>query len=314
MCGRCPRWGWLLLIATANLVVWLGLAYAVATLAGDGVNLGMEAYLRQGQATAVTYLGTGQAARTSTAQARAAGLAEPTTLGNPPLDAGEPVSSPSSARPASPSAEPLPGSDLFSAGPQSASPTEPGQAGGEARPSQPAGATRPAQAAGGAQAASASAQVASGRPIVLAEPAFRELMAANSSLEQAGSGRQVRIHYLEETLNQEIAALLAANPGLPYGDVRVHLQPDRVVVSGRVVVLGLDLNAELLGTLLAENCEPRVDVQAVSVGGLLTPRFIKNQASALVFKALDWYPPDAPLCLEQIVVEDGALTVYGYRR
>jgi hypothetical protein len=150
--------------------------------------------------------------------------------------------------------------------------------------------------------------------LVLSDPNFAGLMQPGSVLERAAPGKRVEIHYDEATLNQEIAALLAETSGLPYHDVRVSLRSDRIALSGGVTVLGFGVSAELLGMLVPEDCAPRMEVHAVSVGGVLTPRFVKNQASALVLRALEWYPPDAPLCLDRIDLGEGSVTVYGYRR
>jgi hypothetical protein len=50
------------------------------------------------------------------------------------------------------------------------------------------------------------------------------------------------------------------------------------------------------------------------VEGLFTPNFLKSQIRKLILDALSWYPPDYPLCLQQIVLEEDRATVYGYRR
>jgi hypothetical protein len=81
-----------------------------------------------------------------------------------------------------------------------------------------------------------------------------------------------------------------------------------------VTVLGFDVGATVRGVVLVEGCLPRIELQEVSVGGFLTPGFVKDEVTQMVLGALDFYPPDSALCLERIVLEDGAVTVYGYRR
>jgi hypothetical protein len=124
----------------------------------------------------------------------------------------------------------------------------------------------------------------------------------------------VLIRYQEETLNQQIAALWRNNPELPYRDVQVDMQPGRVAVTGRLTVIGFAVNAKLEGEVVAQDCVPVLEVESLSVAGLMTPKFVKDQVQDMVFEAMAWYPEDYSLCLEEIVLEDNQATVYGFRR
>ncbi len=53
MFNRNARWIWLTLFALGNLVCWLGVAAAFGLAVGDSVDLGVETFIRRGQATAV---------------------------------------------------------------------------------------------------------------------------------------------------------------------------------------------------------------------------------------------------------------------
>lgn len=318
MCGRCPRWGRLFFLAALNLAVWLGLAVGVARLAGEDMNLGIEQLVRRGQATAVSYLRLPPAGRPDTVPAGAgavvaqsrpgaaveqigAASGEPRIDGaqpggqmdGPPIEAGEldvelltpqsgtaVTAAPGAAAPASTDVPVLSGSALA--------------------PLPPAEATR--IAAGLAQA------------LILSDPAFSGLMANGSSVEAAAQGQRVEIQYGESRLNQEIAALMAQTEDLPYDDVQLSVHSDRVLVTADVSVLGIGVKTELLGQLVVDECALRMEVSAVSVGGVLTPRFIKNAASDTALRALNWYPADSPLCLDRVVTGEGRLTLYGYRR
>ena len=297
MWGRCPRWGRLLLVAVLNLAVWVGLAVGVAMVNSDGVNLGIETIMRSGQATAMTYLQQLPAGRRAVEAEALAGyaaqkpsgdeIAEPKPAG---MVATQDVSSPAGSYEAQSAAS------QASASSESSNTAAGGYAPAVADPAALAGSGKMSGV------------------LVLSDPGFSGLMRAGSAVERAARGERVEIRYKEAALNEQIAALLADTPNLPYHDVRVSLRPDSIAVSGNVTVLGLGVSAELLGMLVAEDCAPQMDVHAVSVGGVLTPRFIKNQASSIVLRALDWYPPDAPLCLDRIELAEGSVTVYGYRR
>ena len=298
MYSQWPRWGRLLFLAVTNLMLWVDLAVVVWQIASDDMNLDLETLIRKGQAAASAYLS--EPAATEPAWVAAPTVARPTgpvvglvvTAENTPEHQVRPTGQ----------ANVLP----------TLQPTKLPSLGSHASPAalQPTTIPRPEVTP---TAWHHSAAPAAG-PIILVDPEFSGLMQANSDLDSAPAGQRVQLRYEEGVLNQEIAALLAQSPDLPYRNVQVQLEPDRVVVTGEVTVLGIDLSAELLGRLGVENCAPRVDVQAVSVGGILTPRFIKNQAATIVLDALDWYPADSPVCLDGIVLEDGAVTVYGYRR
>jgi len=151
-------------------------------------------------------------------------------------------------------------------------------------------------------------------PLVLSDPEFNSLAQVDAEMAHSTVGRQVQIRYGEAALNREIAILIAESSDLGFRDVQVNLDRGGAVVTGDVMVLGLNLGAEVQGVVVIEDCLPRVELHAVSVEGLLTPRFVKDQVTEMVLGALDWYPPDSALCLERIVLEDGAVTVYGYRR
>ena len=246
-------------------------------LASDDMNLGLEGYLRERQATAM--------ARLSQSPAAQGGLA--------------PGSAESIMAPASGLQEQASGSN----------PTpSPVEAAG------PAGLSTPAPVPAGQGMSGQSSGTLISSPLVLSDPAFSVLGQVDAEMAQSTVGRRVQIRYEEAALNREIAIVLAQSTDLGFSDVQVNLDPDKVLVTGDVSVLGLNVGAKVQGVILVENCLPRIDLQTVSVGGFLTPGFVKDEVTQMVLGALDFYPADSTLCLERIVLEDGAVTVYGYRR
>jgi hypothetical protein len=152
------------------------------------------------------------------------------------------------------------------------------------------------------------------RPLLMANPEFKNLNSLDGEMKRSAVGRPVQIRYQEEALNQEIAALIDNNPSLPYSDVYVDLKRDQVVVRGNTVVLGFQVSAEVTGRVTVSDCRPQVEIESISLVGLLAPTFVQDQIKDMFLEALDWYPADYPLCLEQIVLEEGRATVYGHRR
>jgi len=92
------------------------------------------------------------------------------------------------------------------------------------------------------------------------------------------------------------------------------MKHDGVVVSGKVTVLGFQMDANATGTVSVKDCLPQLEIERVSVAGVMTPRFVKDQVEELLLETMTWYPVDYPLCLEQIVVEETKATIYGHRR
>lgn len=280
MFGGKSRRIWLTVLAVSNLVLWLAVAAGVGLLASDDMNLGLERYLRERQATAVAYLG----------------QPAPPQPGMGPGSAGSLEALASGAEGQMPGSEPTPSPAVVA---ELQAVTGPGT---------------PAPVSGGQGTTGQSSGMLVSSPLVLSDPEFDSLGQVDAEMANSTIGRQVQIRYGEAALNREIAILVAQSSDLDFRDVQVNLDRDRAVVTGNVTVLGFDVGAEVQGVVIVENCLPRVELQTVSIGGFLTPGVVKDEVTQLVLGALDWYPPDSALCLERIVLEDGVVTVYGYRR
>ncbi len=274
MSNRNARWTWLTLLALANVVCWLGVAGAIGLVVSREVDLGVETLIREGQATAVAFW--------SKASQRAL---RPTPL---PTSAAQP-SAPAPTNIAQGNAP----ADSVSV-PANPLPTAP-------LPSQTAPAPQP------------QANLVTS-PLLLADPEISSLTRLDAELDRSAPGRPVQIRYQEGALNDEIATLSKNNPDLPFRDVWVDFQRDGVVITGRTTVLGFRVNAEIEGTVEAQDCVPHLQIESVSVAGVLTPSFVRDQVKDLLLEAMTWYPADYPLCLEQIVLEETRASIYGYRR
>lgn len=319
------RWTCLALLAAGNLLLWAAVSCLVGLCAGDAVDLGVETLVRHAQATAVA----------SWEHVRDAGLARlageqragvPVTLNQDgehtaglALDGGRgnslfPTATPTQARAGDASgSDGAPAVDaavtpaavaLKAAGNQQAAISLKAAVSGE-----------PATDAGQAGAApDNSARTTVSAPLLLVDPEFHTLTAINAEMDRSAQGRAVQIRCREEALNREIAAILLRHPGLPYHDVQVDLLHNRVAISGQVTILGVEVDALLEGTLIACDCMPRLQVESISLGGVTTPRFVRTRVAAMAHDSMAWYPADYPLCLEQIVLEETGVTIYGYRR
>jgi hypothetical protein len=271
--GRSRRI-WLTVLAVSNLVLWLGVAAGVGLLASDKMNLGLEGYLRERQATAMARLNQPPGAQAGVAPGSAGSFGAIPSGGE-----AQGAESPLTPSPA----------ELASLG--TPTPVTEGQG----------------------TAGQSSGELASS-PLMLSDPEFSSLGQVSAEMSRSTIGRRVQIRYDEAILNREITTVLAQSSDLGFRDVQVNLDPGKVIVTGDVTVLGFDVGAEVEGVVLVENCLPRVELQTVSVEGFLTPGFVKDEVAKMVLGALDFYPADSALCLERIDLEDGVVTVYGYRR
>jgi hypothetical protein len=315
MQNRASRWHWLTILAVANLVIWVALAGLVGLVVGDKLNLGVETMLRQGQATAAAaweQIAEGEGAPADLLPA-GDGPEAPTT--------GPATSKPTQVAQAQPStAVQWPEQPAARA---TASP-EPIATSALATPAlNPAGmtvvvaeptATQPAATETVAPSQSPTEPPLLHTPLLLSDPEIHSLASLDTQMKRSASGRPVQIRYREAALNREVAQLSEHNPDLPFREVNIDLKRDAVVLTGKVTVLGFQVDATVTGQVTVEECLPHLEIESVAVAGIMTPRFVRDEVEKMVLDAMTWYPADYPLCLEQIVLEETRATVYGHRR
>ncbi len=300
-----PRWTrrrlWLVLLAAGNLVVWGVVAFAVSLIASDRLDLGIEASVREYQATAIAAWNAGRPG------AATAGPSEPERdLLRPRLLPAGP-GAPDEQAVASLSASPQPATLAGELTP--AAVTESGATPGPSADPGMEGSTP-----GAAADQPAGDEPQSTAPLILADPVLDDLTSLDQEMTRSAPGRVVQIRYLETTLNDEISALLASRTDLPYENIHVDLGTEQVIVGGDVRVFGLAIHAEVRGNVVARDCAPQFETSSVKIGRFFTPVVIRDKVKELLDEALDWYPADYPLCIEGIVVQQDRVTLYGRRR
>jgi hypothetical protein len=285
------RWRWLTILAICNLLLWVGMAVAVGLTIGGKVDLGVETFIREHRATAVAIWD-----QAATKAADALGKPAPGDTVLRPAKAGAPADGllTPTVRSKAPTAQPT----------TRAQAAQPALRPSTSTPQPPPGATPSPE----------PKETPVRSPLLLADPDLKNLARLDTELSRSAVGRAVQIRYQEEALNSAIAALVENNPKLPYQHVQVDLQRDRVVVTGSANVLGFPLSTKVVGTVTVQDCLPQIEVQSVSIAGVFTPSFVQDRITDMILEAMAWYPPDYPLCLQQIVLEDGRATVYGFRR
>jgi hypothetical protein len=297
---------WLALLAAGNVILWAGVALVVAFVASDRLDLGIESTVREYEATAVASWSSPIESRTPaglTSSQVPSPILSPAALGpaiEPTAGATEIALLPS---PTAPAERDLASGESKSGGETSGNPTAPPTP--QIIPSDPT----PIRAAAQFEPASPLTT-----PLLLTDPRFSDLASLDPEIKRSAAGRTVQIRYQEAALNRELAAWLATRPDLPYRSVYVDLRDGQVVVTCKVVVLSFLISAEVEGELVASNCRPELELSSVKIGGLFTPGFARDEVKKMLDQALDWYPSDYLLCIDEIVLQDDGTTVYGHRR
>lgn len=327
MFGRISRRSFLIVFAFLNLAVWVAAAAVVGLVVSDRVDLGVETLIRQRQATAVAAWDHVVSAASETRE-----IAPSDTITSMPAATEAPVgvaavqTSEEYQEPEAKVVEPT-ASETSLAPEDTARVETPASPEPVALPTRrdmgtPAPTSSATQAPGSfaaAEAAPPAKETPIESPLLMRDLQFGDLMFMDREMGRSAVGRLVQIRYSEAVLNQEIEALLdrqieSSEGTQTYQNVYVDLRRDHAVVTGDVTVLGFEVSTEIVGTVTAKECLPQMDIQSVSVGGALTPGFVKNQIQELLLDALKWYPANHPLCLEQIILEEDRATVYGHRR
>ena len=285
MSNRNSRWLVLTLFAVVNLVCWAGVAVAVGLAVSPGLDLGLEALIREGQATA--------------AAVWERGYQQPSN----------PAVTPEGADPG-----PLPaGTEATGDEPMAAvvTPRDPGPA---STPQPDATRAADTGAAPGSQPTAQPEATLVSSPLLLSDPEISNLALLDAEMDRSAPNRAVQIRYQENALNAEIATLWRNNPDLPYRDVWVDLMRDQVVITGKITVLGFGVKGEITGQVTVKDCVPVLEIERLGIAGVMTPSFVRDQVESMVMEAMTWYPADYPLCVEQIVIEETRATLYGYCR
>jgi hypothetical protein len=155
-------------------------------------------------------------------------------------------------------------------------------------------------------------------PVTLIDPSLLPSEALVEQLDDIPVGQHVVLVLHEDHFAQALATYLATKPRAIYRDVDVQFSPAQVKVRGGIRVFGVWVSATVWGNLQAQDCRAKVMITDLSVGGLLTPALVRQEARKLIHseleKALDDLFKTLPVCLESIEVLDGVAIVEGPRQ
>jgi hypothetical protein len=310
MTSRVSRWGCLAILAISNLVLWVVVAIAVGLVASDTVDLGMETYIRERRATAETLI---QQVPTWISELKARPATQEPEPAEVQAEKGSPTStsiSPTAPQPSPPPATQAPQTPTAPPAQEPSTPPTPTpiSSSPSATPLSPSAVPSAPSATPGPSATPISS------PLLMSNPDLLTLLNIDAEMLRSATGRPVQIRYREGPLNREIATFLEAHPNLPYRNLYIALKRDHIILTGEVTTQGFQLSAEVIGTLAAEDCRFVVEIEAISTTGTLPPVLYESPIENMLEDAMNWIPTEYPLCLEQIVLEEGRMTIYASRR
>jgi hypothetical protein len=148
-------------------------------------------------------------------------------------------------------------------------------------------------------------------PIVLVDPELGEL---EQAWRNAPAGQLLQVTMSEQELEAELLAGLAGAPAQGYQLNDVQLLPDQVRISGRADINGLEVPIAAAARISAADCWLDVEITQVLVGPLPAPTAVKQQFQDQLDQWSDAYRQDPPMCVADVTISQGQITLTGIKR
>jgi hypothetical protein len=154
--------------------------------------------------------------------------------------------------------------------------------------------------------------------VTLNNPSLLPSEALVEKLEGIPVGQHIVLVLHQDHFSEALADFLATEPRAIYRDPDVRFSEGQVEVQGEIRVLGVWVSAIVWGNLQAQDCHVKATITDLSVGSLLTPTLVREEARKRIHgeleKAVDALFETLPVCLERIELQDGVAIVEGTRR
>lgn len=148
-------------------------------------------------------------------------------------------------------------------------------------------------------------------PIVLVDPEPEEL---EEVWVEAEAGQLLQVTMSERELKEELLAGLAGAPAQGYQLEDLQLLPDQLRITGRADLNGLEVPVTAAGRISAVDCWLDVEITQVLVGPLPAPAFVKQQFQDQLDQWSEAYRQDPPMCVSDISITQGQITLIGIKR
>lgn len=148
-------------------------------------------------------------------------------------------------------------------------------------------------------------------PIVLVDPGMEEL---EQAWVNAGAGQVLQVTMSEGRLQEELLAAMSSAPAQGYQLEQVQLLPGQVRMVGHAAMNGLRMQIAGTVRVTAANCWLDVELQQVQLGRLPAPAFVTQQFQDLLQQWSDAYRQDPPMCVSDVTIALGQITLVGIKR
>jgi len=150
-------------------------------------------------------------------------------------------------------------------------------------------------------------------PLVVEDFSIMQSAGVIGELMQSPAGRPVTVVFREETLNQDLAYLLARGGSQELRDVRVELRPEGIYVNATASLKGFEAKLRVLAVLAVRDCGLTVEIEDVRVGGFPAPGFVRREVEDAVTRYLTPWLEILPVCVERVTPGYGTVTVQAHR-
>lgn len=148
-------------------------------------------------------------------------------------------------------------------------------------------------------------------PIVLVNPDMEKLEQAWMNAE---AGQLLQVTMSEARLQEELLAAMSSAPTQGYQLEQVQLLPGQVRIVGHAEMNGLRMQIAGTARITAADCWLDVTLQQVQLGRLPAPAFITQQFQDLLRQWSDAYRQDPPMCVSDVTIAPGQITLVGLKR
>ncbi len=148
-------------------------------------------------------------------------------------------------------------------------------------------------------------------PIVLVDPDMEQL---GQTWAGAPAGGILQVTMSEDKLEQELLAGLAGAPAQGFELENVQLLPGLVRLTGRTQMNGLEVQIAGTASVTAADCWLDIRLTQMQFGRLPAPGFVTQQFQDLIDGWNNTYRQDPPMCVSDVTITQGQITLVGIKR
>ena len=124
-------------------------------------------------------------------------------------------------------------------------------------------------------------------------------------------GESYDVTLSQEQLSSLANSFLETRPAIPFTDVRIVIDGEKVIADATTKGLAITLPLRVTGIISAKNGSPLLQIEEVSLGRASLPGFMRDRILSEVNASLDFSRYSIPLTVETIELRDGMLSVRG---